>query len=144
MAVQIRTRAPSAYIVAQDFARLGPLTHERVKAVTRHHGALLKMKLIAHSSGRPGPRRNTGEYQLHFWVDYVGTNQWQARIRAGNTEPYSDRLEWGFIGYDSLGRYYNQRPFPHFRPAMAEFQVEYEQGLMFAVMTAINTGGRVK
>ncbi|MGV9878670.1 hypothetical protein [Streptomyces sp. NPDC003006] len=28
------------------------------------------------------------------------------------------RLEFGFVGVDSLGRHYNQRPFPHLRPAV--------------------------
>jgi hypothetical protein len=116
------------------------LSHTLVKAKARHYGMLLKLRLIQHASGRPGPRTRTGEYIKHFWVDFVGTNQYQARIRAGNTEPYSDRLEWGFTGFDKLGRYYDQPPFPHFRPAIAEIMGEYEEALGDAVTQAIVAG----
>ena len=140
MAVMLRTRAPSAYIVAQDFSKAATLSHEYVKNTSRHYGMLLKLRLIAKASGRPGPNIRRAVYITKFWVDFVGTNQWQARIRAGNTEPYSDRLEWGFSGMDSLGRVYDQPPYPHFRPAIAEIMTEYQQGLDFAVMRAIMTG----
>ena len=70
-----------------------------------------------HASKRPGPRVVTGAYR----------DSWGARMlkgRAGQqvgvvhtNHPAAHRLEYGFVGTDSLGRRYNQQPFPHFRPA---------------------------
>ncbi len=42
-------------------------------------------------------------------------NQATAQVMPGM--PYSRRLEFGFIGLDSLGRMYNQGPRPYMRPA---------------------------
>lgn len=64
----------------------------------------------------PGPNVATGNYRRSIQltptreggnpVAYVHTNSAQAR-----------RLEYGFRGTDSLGRRYNQPPYPHFQPA---------------------------
>lgn len=35
---------------------------------------------------------------------------------VGDPMPYTMRLEYGFVGADSLGRVYNQAPRPHWRP----------------------------
>lgn len=115
----IRAHAPSAYIVAREFKFASATAAQRAQRVMRHHGALLLMRLIRNASGHPGPQIVSGDYIDSFHVDYVGSNQWQARLRAYNTQPYSDRLEFGFTGVDSKGRYYDQPPFPHFGPAIA-------------------------
>lgn len=39
-------------------------------------------------------------------------------LRVGPTAPYGRRIERGFVGVDSLGRRYNQRPFPYLHPAL--------------------------
>lgn len=72
-----------------------------------------RVKLAA--SGRPGPRRVTGDYTRtmnaqiargdHGIEGVIGTNAVQAM-----------RLEFGFYGQDSLGRRYRQPPYPHWRP----------------------------
>jgi hypothetical protein len=53
--------------------------------------------------------------QFHFDGDEavatIGTNAVQAR-----------RLEYGFVGYDSLGRYFNQGPLEHWRPRADELE----------------------
>lgn len=93
----------------------------------------LERKIKGRASGRPGPRTITGDYRRSFttepfamfggsgWV--VGTNKAQAR-----------RLEFGFSGTDSLGRNYNQPPYPHVRPATAEVEQQYAPD-MLRVMT---------
>lgn len=93
----------------------------------------LERKIKGRASGRPGPRTVTGDYRRSFttepfsmfggsgWV--VGTNKAQAR-----------RLEFGFSGTDSLGRNYNQPPYPHVRPAAAEIEQQYAPD-MLRVMT---------
>lgn len=72
-----------------------------------------------HASGRPGPRVITGEY----WESIRGRrvkipDGWAAE--AYSDAPQSSRLEYGFVGVDSLGRDYNQPPYPHFAPAIAD------------------------
>jgi hypothetical protein len=41
----------------------------------------------------------------------------QAVAQIAPGMPYSRRLEFGFVGMDSRGRYYNQAPRPYVRPA---------------------------
>ncbi len=38
--------------------------------------------------------------------------------QVGSREPYALRTELGFVGVDSLGRFYNQAPQPYLRPAL--------------------------
>ena len=39
--------------------------------------------------------------------------------RVGSNVVYARRIELGFRGYDRLGRYYDQRPRPYLRSALA-------------------------
>lgn len=50
-----------------------------------------------------------------------------------STDAYARRLEYGFVGEDSLGRHYSQSPQPHFRPAAEEITPEYVKALMAVV-----------
>ncbi len=48
--------------------------------------------------------------------------------RIGPSVPYGARLEFGFVGRDSLGRHYDQAPRPYMRPAFeAKKQEAYEE-----------------
>jgi hypothetical protein len=38
-------------------------------------------------------------------------------VEIGSAMPYACRLEWGFVGMDSLNRSYHQNERPHWRPA---------------------------
>lgn len=79
-------------------------------------GAMLRTRVRAKASGRPGPRVQTGDYrrgisQHNRVVDGVP----EAHIYSNS--PQALRLEYGFVGTDALGRHYNQEPLPHWRPA---------------------------
>lgn len=93
-----------------------------VKAVNREWVPRLRAALIAHSSGRPGPRIVTGEYNSNYVVEVADGGM---AVEAGNTSPQSDRLEYGFVGVDSAGRHYHQPPYPHFRPTLEEVKIPY-------------------
>jgi HK97 gp10 family phage protein len=41
----------------------------------------------------------------------------RATGKIGPSVPYGARVEFGFVGVDSLGRHYNQGPQPYMRPA---------------------------
>jgi len=38
--------------------------------------------------------------------------------RVGSNVEYARRIELGFVGVDSLGRKFNQQPYPYLRPAL--------------------------
>lgn len=48
---------------------------------------------------------------------FVVTPTDDAGNKYGFEPPYARRLEFGFIGVDSLGRHYHQPPYPYMRPA---------------------------
>jgi len=46
---------------------------------------------------------------------------------VGSNVAYARRLEYGFVGRDSLGRLYNQAPQPRWRPAFDHNLAKYER-----------------
>lgn len=80
----------------------------------------LRLRLINHASGRPGPRVVTGEYISRFRVVRRRSGRFGVEYAVVNDHPATWRLEYGFVGVDSEGRVYDQPPFPHWRPAIAE------------------------
>lgn len=100
---------------------------EKLTKLTRHYGQLLRTRVMAKASGRPGPNTITGDYR----------RSWQLQVRGGGSSTTSEvgtnavqgrRLEFGFNGTDSLGRTYNQPPFPHARPAFDEIAPQFIAG----------------
>lgn len=67
----------------------------------------------ANAYGR-GPRIKTSRYINSIEVEPAGPF---SAITYTDT-PYAARLEFGFVGVDSLGRHYNQPPYPSWRPAL--------------------------
>ena len=58
-------------------------------------------------------------------------------IYVGSDNPYARRIELGFTGYDSLGRYYDQAPRPYLLPAF----LGVEQVIPAMIMTTFMMGG---
>lgn len=110
--------------VAAGFLAAGPKSDIAVKAVVRKHTALLNTRIKARASGRPGPNAPTGDYRrswaTKYW-DFPGLYSGA----AGTNKPQGRRLELGFVGTDSLGRHYNQPPYPHVGPAFEQTQPEF-------------------
>lgn len=94
----------------------------------RHYGALLKTRVMAAASGRPGPRAVTGDYRRSWQHEYRGGGSVFTSM-VGTSAPQGRRLEFGFYGVDSLGRHYNQPPFPHARPAFDKTAPEFEKAV---------------
>lgn len=66
----------------------------------------------AASSGPPGPRKITGKYVRSIRrrsIFRATTSAYEVYTEA----PQARRLEFGFVGVDSLGRHYAQAPRPH-------------------------------
>jgi len=63
------------------------------------------------------PAVDTGAYVNSIVTQLVNSNETEAFAEVGTGSVQAMRLEYGFVGRDSLGRLYNQLPRPHFRPA---------------------------
>ncbi len=65
----------------------------------------------------PGPNVATGDYVRSIALEV--TEAGSAHVATVSTNlPQARRLEFGFVGTDSLGRSYRQPPYPHWRPAL--------------------------
>jgi hypothetical protein len=103
--------------VARDFTVAAATIGPRTNKVLHHFAQLLETYIKANASGRPGPRAPTGDYR-RSWNTQYGSFGSSAAAIVGTNAPQGRRLEYGFVGQDSLGRHYHQPPFPHVRPAM--------------------------
>ncbi len=104
-------------------------TSAQAIAVTRHYTYLLLERTRENASGRPGPNVITGEYRAAFRATFRQRLHLYEGL-VSNEKPQALRLEFGFVGYDALGRYYNQPPFPHMRPAFEETRYEYAAAML--------------
>ena len=62
----------------------------------------------------------TGTYRRGWHLETVVKTPERCTVIVGNDQPQGPRLEFGFVGADSLGRIYNQAARPHIRPALDE------------------------
>lgn len=111
------------------FAAAGIEAGARAFRIVRHHGLLLQTRVKANAAGRPGPRMQTGDYNRSIEME-VGLDGGAPTARVGTNRPQGRRLELGFRGTDSLGRTYNQPPFPHFGPAVDEIAPGFEADVL--------------
>jgi hypothetical protein len=126
--VNIHTRVIGADRVKARFRRDALKTATQVRGVVRHYGHLLTTRIKAKASGRPGPNVVTGDYR-RSWTTQFRTSPGFTMSVSGTNAPQARRLEFGFHGADSLGRVYDQPPFPHAYPALDEVGPEFERAL---------------
>lgn len=107
-----------------------------VSATVRHEGALLRSLIQANASGRPGPNIITGRYHAS-WRVVAQRIAGGAQVTVGTEAPQGPRLEFGFVGTDSLGRTYDQPPFPHVGPAVDEISKKMPLVMKRAIGEAI-------
>ncbi|MEU1908359.1 hypothetical protein [Streptomyces hygroscopicus] len=108
--------------------RVGPAVHRHMS----HVGELGRAQIRGHASGRPGPNVITGDYRNSWQVANRGL-PYGAQCTIGTDRPQGRRLEFGFVGADSLGRVYNQPPFPHVQPSIPAITVALRMGMRSAV-----------
>jgi hypothetical protein len=101
--------------LAQILERIGTRLPAEIDNGVVRIGAATLGQLKLRASGRPGPRRVTGDYtrKMNMQADH-GANG--VEVTVGGAGVQGPRLEFGFHGADSLGRRYNQPPFPHYAP----------------------------
>lgn len=77
----------------------------------------------ARAAGRQGTWV-TGDLARSIAVGEVDVAGALAGVEVGTDVPYGPRIEYGFVGLDSLGRRYHQAPQPFLRPAVDEHQAQ--------------------
>lgn len=82
----------------------------------------LLFSMAKHASGRPGPDIVTGEFIGNMWAGVE-----HDMVVGGNNSPQAMRLEYGFVGEDSMGRHYFQPPYPWLGPAVEEVWPRYQE-----------------
>lgn len=117
----ITGRVVGAEVLANELVGIGNGLSPRARSVVKKYGALLQTRIQAKASGRPGPNAPTGDYRRSWGTRYSG-NAFVSTASVGTNMPQGRRLELGFVGADSLGRIYNQPPYPHVGPAAQEIE----------------------
>lgn len=132
--MSVRIEASQVARFAADLTGDSATANSRLATIARHHGALLETKVKANIhalfgrpgvtvSGRPLGKRekHTGDYRRSVARETT-TRGSHTEVVVGSEAPQARRLEFGFVGTDSLGRRYNQPPYPHWRTAMDEIE----------------------
>lgn len=109
---------PGLERLARFLDRIGPAVQSGLDGSVVRLGTATLGQLKLRASGRPGPRRVTGDYtrKMNMQADHGGAG---VEVTIGGNGAQGPRLEFGFNGADSLGRVYHQRPFPHYAPTFA-------------------------
>lgn len=123
----VQIRLTGAQQVMAVLVNGGKKVRPELDKLVNHHGMLLNTRVMAKASGRPGPRAITGDYRRSWTHKHTGGGS-VTRSEVGTNAVQGRRLEYGFNGADSLGRVYNQPPFPHARPAFDEIAPGFEAG----------------
>ncbi|MFB7446007.1 HK97 gp10 family phage protein [Streptomyces mirabilis] len=97
-------------------------------SVVRHYAMLLETQIKANASGRPGPNVITGDYRRSWTHEVYVTGDMVSGV-VGTNKPQARRLEYGFVGVDSLGRVYDQPPYAHVGPAVQTVGPQFVQAL---------------
>jgi len=108
--------------------RIGPAIARGVD----HAGTLGQARIRGNASGRPGPNVITGAYR-NSWQTHTRRIPHGAICTLATDAPQGRRLEYGFVGIDSLGRHYAQPPFPHVQPALPFIQDTLMASMRLAV-----------
>lgn len=103
-------------VAAELTARAARVLPETV-SVVRHYAMLLETQIKANASGRPGPNAPTGDYR-RSWTHEVHVGPDLVFGVVGTAKPQARRLEYGYVGPDSLGRVFDQPPYAHVGPAV--------------------------
>lgn len=121
-----------ADIAAARLTKSGMLLELAVDGVTRTYTHLLVEEIKQNASGRPGPEIVTGQYHDSWTADFTYEDGTLVGDAFTN-EPQANRLEHGFHGVDSIGRAYDQPPYPHVLPAVLVITPRYEAALLATV-----------
>jgi hypothetical protein len=101
--------------LARGINRTANELHARAVSAVRELTTDGLEKVRDNASGRPGPERVTGEY-VNAMTSRVSVSGGIVEGEIYVSMPRALRLEFGFVGTDSLGRQVSAPPYPHWRP----------------------------
>lgn len=106
-------RALTEKIAAMDAA---------AREVVTKGGHMIERAAKGHANGRPGPNVVTGSHRRSIGVHNITKKGATWTSETGPTMVYSRRLELGYAQVDSLGRLYDQPPYPSLGPGLQDVQ----------------------
>ncbi|MGW3246578.1 HK97 gp10 family phage protein [Streptomyces sp. NPDC001070] len=127
MASRLGASSNAAEIAAQLQARAASVLPSTVRVV-QHYAMLLETRIKANASGRPGPNAPTGDYR-RSWTHEMHVGGDAVTAVVGTNKPQAARLEYGYVGPDSLGRVFNQPPYAHVGPAVESIGPQFVAAL---------------
>lgn len=114
--------------IAADLAALAEAVPSEAAKIVAEHGAKLLAAAKQGASGRPGPNVITGTLRRSIGLQVTHSRD-EATASVGTNAAQARRLEFGFYGMDSLGRRYNQPPYPFLGPALDRIQSGFEKAM---------------
>jgi len=132
-----------------DLEEVGHQVGQAMESTIREYGMHLQNEVRInastgdHKPGRPhidgtgpGPNVATGDYRRSISLSFSsgmldGERSVDADVYTNSLQ--GNRLEYGFIGVDSLGRVYKQPAFPHWGPAADTIEPAYQAAAVDAV-----------
>jgi len=137
-----------------DLERIGHQVRHVVESNVREFGMHLQNQVRintstgTHQRGQPhipgtgpGPNAATGDYRRSITLEVSADADGIAADVYTNSEQGA-RLEYGFVGVDSLGRVFSQSPYPHFHPAADLIEPRFQAAVRDQVdATLANDGG---
>jgi hypothetical protein len=127
LAPEIRAAVTGAADAGRKLERYARRVIAKLPHTTRHYGALLQ----ADVRSRARSLFQVTDYDSSIQLQVKGGLRPQAEV--GTDQPHGYRLEQGMVGRDSLGRFEQQRPRPHFAPAAAAMAARYKQAVTLLV-----------
>lgn len=127
----VNTVIVGADILVAELALSAATLNGAERSIVAHYGMVYQTRVRAAASGRPGPRAITGDYRRSITLEVKRDAQRTSAI-VSTDRPQGRRLELGFVGVDSLGRHYNQPPYPHFGPPLQRTVDELARALIAA------------
>jgi len=89
------------------------------------------------ASSRPGPNAPTGDYRGSWRSEPLADGSDETSRSVGTDRAQANRLEYGFVGTDSLGRQYDQQPYPHHGPAVDVIEPNFHEAMAKVAEKAI-------
>lgn len=109
----ISARVVGAVGASQSLNLMATKAIVQTNKAVKHHATQYRNAVRKRASGRPGPNIITKKYWNSIQTRNVSVSTTSAAVAIGTDAAQGFRLENGFVGADSLGRIYNQPPYPH-------------------------------
>jgi hypothetical protein len=127
-----------AQSLAAQFANGAARVEALVPVVVEKAATDLVALTQQNASHRPGPNAPTGDYRGSWEPRPVeDADPTATSWSAGTDRVQANRLEYGFVGTDALGRVYDQDPLPHHGPAVDVIDPIFELAMAEVIEQAV-------